>query len=215
MSAEFDRDQWHPAAIQGRSVTLRRHRQENLPAVVRWYHDPELARLTRYQTRPMSSDEVAQFFRTRLIAPEAMAYAIHERLGDRLIGLTTFSALDPDNGSALFHITIGERDAWGRGMGTEATELMLDHAFRRLGLHRVGLSVFAFNERAIRAYQKAGFHVEGRLREAIWRDGHYVDEVQMGILSTEWRPGRLEGEVAGSEGAGNRPEDLATVSSAG
>ena len=78
---------------------------------------------------------------------------------------------------------------------------MLDHAFRRLGLHRVGLSVFAFNERAIRAYQKAGFRIEGRLREAIWRDGHYVDEVQMGILSSEWMPGRREGEMAGSGGA--------------
>jgi len=75
--------------------------------------------------------------------------------------------------------------------------------------------VFAFNERAIRAYQKAGFRVEGRLREAIWRDGHYVDEVQMGILSTEWRLGRLGDAVGGSEGAGDRPEDLATVSRAG
>ncbi|MGZ6260833.1 MAG: GNAT family N-acetyltransferase, partial [Candidatus Limnocylindrales bacterium] len=151
--------------------------------------DPELARLTRYQVRPMPATEVEQFFKTRLLSPEALAYAIHERPSDRLVGITTFSALDPDNGSALFHITIGERDAWGRGMGTESTELMLEHAFVRLGLHRVGLSVFAFNERAIRAYRKVGFREEGRLREAIWRDGRYWDELQMGILADEWRAG--------------------------
>ena len=186
MPAELDRDQWHPAAIAGRLVVLRRHRRENLPAVTRWYRDPDLAKLTRYQTRPMTTEEVQHFFETRLLSRDALAYAIHERGTDRLIGLTNFSALDADNRSAMFHITIGERDAWGRGYGTEATELMLEHAFMRLRLHRVALSVFAFNTRAIRSYQKAGFRLEGRLREAIWRDGRYWDEVQMGALEREW-----------------------------
>ena len=63
----------------------------------------------------------------------------------------------------LFHISIGEPDAWGQGYGTEATGLMLWLAFERIGLHRVGLSVFSFNERAIRSYEKAGFRLEGRL----------------------------------------------------
>jgi len=181
-----DRERWHPTSIEGRLIRLRHHRPENLPAVRRWYTDPELAKLTRYQTRPMSNDEIESFFRNRLLSTEALAYAIHERETDRLIGLTTFSALDPDNASALFHITIGERDAWGRGYGTDAAELMLEHAFARLGLHRVALSVFGFNERAIRSYEKAGFRAEGRLREAIWRDGRYWDEVQMGALRDEW-----------------------------
>jgi RimJ/RimL family protein N-acetyltransferase len=112
-----------------------------------------------------------------------------------LIGFTTFSSLDGDNGSVMFHITIGERDAWGRGLGTEATELMVAHAFERLGLHRVGLTVFSYNLRAINAYEKAGFTIEGRLRDAIMREGLYYDEVQMGILAGEWlerRYGRSE-----------------------
>jgi RimJ/RimL family protein N-acetyltransferase len=106
------------------------------------------------------------------------------------VGCTTFSSLDADNGSVLFHITIGERDAWGRGLGTETAELMLAHAFDGLGLHRVGLSVFSFNPRAIRAYEKAGFRFEGRIRDAIRRDGRYWDEIQMGVLSDEWRERR-------------------------
>ena len=154
--------------------------------MVRWYRDPELARLTRYQTRLMSIDEIEHFFQARLLAPDALAYAIHVRDGDRLIGVTTFSALDVDNGSALFHITIGEPDAWGRGYGTEAASLMIGHAFRGLGLHRVALSVFSFNTRAIRSYEKVGFQIEGRLRDAIWRDGRYWDEVQMGVLQSDW-----------------------------
>ena len=186
MTGTLDRDRWHPPELRGRHVLLRRHRQADLPALVRWYRDPELARLTRYQSQPMTEEESERFFRGRLLADDALAYAIEELPGGRLVGFTTFSSLDPENLSVLFHITIGERDAWDRGLGSEATALMLRHAFESLGLHRVGLSVFSFNGRAIRAYEKAGFRVEGRLRDAIRRDGRYWDEVQMGILRDEW-----------------------------
>ncbi len=135
----------------------------------------------------MRPDEVQRFFEARVAGPGSLALAIHLRETDRLIGTCAFSQLDGDNGSALFHITIGERDCWDRGYGTEATALMLDHAFGTLALHRVGLSVFAFNERAIRSYRKVGFVVEGRSREAIWRDGHFFDEIHMSVLAEEWR----------------------------
>lgn len=188
--ATLERDSWNPPVVSGRLVTLRRHRPENLDAISRWYRDPELSRLTRYSVRPMPQEEIDRFFATRLLSPGSVAYGIHEADTDRLIGLTTFSSLDADNGSVLFHITIGERDAWGRGFGTEAARLMLWLAFERMDLHRVGLSVFAFNERAIRSYRKAGFVEEGRLRGAIARDGGWWDEVQMGILRDDWLAAR-------------------------
>ena len=76
---------------------------------------------------------------------------------------------------------------------------MVDHAFSSLGLHRVALSVFAFNERAIRAYQRVGFEHEGQSREAIWRDGRWWDEIHMSVLEPEWRARRWQ-ERAAAEG---------------
>lgn len=198
-TAPSDRDLWHPPQIVGHLVALRRPIQTDLPGVVRWYRDPEIARLTRYQSRQMSQPEIERFFELRMLAPDALAYSIVELATGRLIGFTTFSALDGDNGSVMFHITIGERDAWGRGLGTDATQLMLEHAFERLGLHRVGLAVFSYNTRAIRSYEKAGFRIEGRLREAIQRQGVYFDEVQMGILAEEWLSARY-GRAAATDG---------------
>jgi hypothetical protein len=64
---------------------------------------------------------------------------------------------------------------------------MVDHALGALGLHRIALSVFEFNERAIRAYVACGFEIEGRAREAIWRDGRWWDELSMSVLESEWR----------------------------
>jgi RimJ/RimL family protein N-acetyltransferase len=195
---DLDQGSWNPLEMAGSRVALRRHTPDNLPAITRWYRDAEVSRLTRYSMRPMSQEEIDRFFSTRLLHPGSIAYGIHELPDGRLIGLTTFSSLDADNGSVLFHITIGEHDAWGRGLGTEATRLMLSLAFDRMRLHRVGLSVFAFNERAIRSYLKAGFRIEGRLREAIARDGRYWDELQMGILRDEWlvRDDRAPGRTA-------------------
>ena len=187
VTVERQREVWHPSSIKGERVALRHHQYDDLGAVRRWYRDPDLARLTRYSLRPMSDEDIDRFFHTRLMSPEHVGYAITVREGGQLIGSTTFSNLDADNGSTLFHISIGEPDAWGSGYGTEATELMLWLAFARIGLHRVALSVFAFNERAIRSYEKAGFAIEGRHREAIVRDGRRHDELTMGILAAEWR----------------------------
>ena len=135
--------------------------------------------------------------------------AVHEASTGRLIGTCAFSQLDGDNGSALFHITIGEADTWGKGYGTEATKLMMDHAFGTLGLHRVGLFVFEFNERAIRAYQRVGFVQEGRARQSIRRDGRWWDELAMSMLDTDWQ--RIRAEA----GIGTEPNPGVPASAAG
>jgi hypothetical protein len=83
---------------------------------------------------------------------------------------------------------------------------MIDHAFGTLGLHRVALTVFEFNERAIRAYRRCGFVVEGRSRESIWRDGRWWDELAMSVLSTEWHERRNP--------ATNAPNSSASAASA-
>jgi len=127
-----------PEALVGETVVLRRHRPENLAAFRRWYSDAEVARLTRYQDGPMRPEEIERFFTARVVGPNALAMAVHEKATDRLVGTCAFSQLDGENGSALYHITIGEQDAWGHGFGTEATQLMVDHAFGTLGLHRIG-----------------------------------------------------------------------------
>jgi len=187
---------WLPEQIVGKRVVLRRHVPANLEAFLRWYADPEIARLTRYQAGPMRPDEIERFFAARVLGPDTLALAVHVLETDRLVGTCAFSQLDGDNGSSLYHITIGEHDAWGRGYGTEATDLMLEHAFDHLGLHRISLTVFGFNERAVASYRKSGFVHEGTLRQAISRDGRYWDEIQMAILEDEWRrTGRVRREA--------------------
>jgi RimJ/RimL family protein N-acetyltransferase len=70
----------------------------------------------------------------------------------------------------------------GRGVGTEAIRQLVAFGFERRNLRRIHLQAIASNAAALRAYEKAGFVVEGRLREHAWVRGGYEDIVLMGIL---------------------------------
>lgn len=171
----------------GERVVLRPHTDATLPALKRWYADPELVRLARHRSAPLSGDEVERLVRDRFATAQVLAFALYERVGDgeQLIGSCTLANLDVENGSATFHLMIGESTARGRGLGSEATRLVVRFAFEALGLHRLSLTLFAFNEAALRCYTSAGFAEEGRMRDAISRDGRRWDEIQMGILATD------------------------------
>jgi RimJ/RimL family protein N-acetyltransferase len=177
----------HEVVLLGEHVVLRPHTAETLPALKRWYADPELVRLARHRNEPLSGEEVERLVHDRFTTAQVLAFALFERAeaGEQLIGSCTLANLDVENNSATFHLMIGEPAARGRGLGSEATKLVVQFAFRALGLHRIGLTLFAFNEAARRCYLKAGFTEEGRIRDAITRDGRRWDEIQMGLLATD------------------------------
>ena len=81
---------------------------------------------------------------------------------------------------------VGDREHQSRGFGSEATRLAARLGFDEFNLNRIELSVFANNERAIRAYEGAGFTLEGRFREVYFRGGRYVDVLRYAILRSEW-----------------------------
>jgi RimJ/RimL family protein N-acetyltransferase len=105
---------------------------------------------------------------------------------DQLVGFVYVGILSWVHRDAIVAIGIGDRALTGKGYGTDAMRLTLRYAFAELDLHRVTLNVFSNNVRAIRSYEKAGFRHEGRLRQALLRDGARLDIVYMGILRDEW-----------------------------
>ena len=83
---------WFPDHLDGRLVVLRRHVRENLRDFMRWYQDPEVARLTRYQDGPMRVEEIERFFTMRALGTDSLAMGIHVRETGRLIGSCAYSA---------------------------------------------------------------------------------------------------------------------------
>ncbi len=105
---------------------------------------------------------------------------------DRLIGFVGLFWLNLSQGEAFTGIGIGDESMWGKGYGTDAIRLALRYAFAELNLRRVSLTVFEYNPRAIRSYQKAGFVIEGRMRGLLLREGRRWDLIYMGILRQDW-----------------------------
>jgi len=73
----------------------------------------------------------------------------------RLIGFTGLWIADWNHRHSWVGIGLGEREFWGKGYGTDAMRLIVRYAFDELDLHRVSLTVFEYNTRAIRSYEKA------------------------------------------------------------
>lgn len=123
------------------------------------------------------------WYATRNGQDDRLDLAIQDASGD-CVGEVVLNEWEPGNRACNLRILLGPQGR-DRGLGTEAVRLMLCHAFHVLGLHRVGLEYYAFNPRAARAYEKAGFVVEGRRREALLFDGEWVDALMMSVLADE------------------------------
>ncbi|HWQ84068.1 MAG TPA: GNAT family protein [Anaerolineales bacterium] len=119
-------------------------------------------------------------------ATRSIFFEIHTLEDDRLIGVVGFEGFQWQHGDVFVGIGLGEREAWGKGYGTDAMRVILRYGFTELNLHRVSLDVFEYNPRAIRSYEKAGFKHEGRLRQYLQREGRRWDLIFMGITESEW-----------------------------
>ena len=136
--------------------------------------------------RPLLLEDEQQWYDQKIGAKDTVLFQIYIRDVWRPIGNAGLLDLDYQHGAAEFGILIGEKDCWDQGYGTEATRLILDYAFNVLGLHNVMLSVYDFNLRGIRAYEKAGFQVIGRRRQALRLGHERHDVILMDALATEF-----------------------------
>jgi RimJ/RimL family protein N-acetyltransferase len=180
--------------LAGDTVILRPFSEDDLPAMSEVLLDPEARILTgsvhdEVQARAPLARGEAKAARDWLLAlgdqPDRLDLAVVDRESGACVGEAVLNQWDPGNQSCNFRIFIGPRGR-DRGLGTEATRLIVGYGFEHLGLHRISLEVYAFNPRARRAYEKAGFRAEGVLRESLRYNGEWIDATVMSVLAPEW-----------------------------
>jgi len=124
----------------------------------------------------------------KLIRTEAGNYmmAIVEKSTDKLLGNCGLLNVDHINRNAEFGIFIGNEKKRGKGIGEEATRLILDFGFNAINLNHIWLRVFTFNKNAIGLYKKIGFKTIGIKRESRIIGNNKIDEMLMDILPSEF-----------------------------
>ncbi len=174
--------------IYGEHIRLRADERADLPKFVEWLNDPEvIAHLL--MNLPVSLAGEEQWFENMLKRPQAeqpLAIEIRDGEGWRLVGNCGIMDIDHTVRSGEVGLFIGDKSCWNKGYGTEVMHLLLRHGFGTLNLHRIFLRVDEDNYGGIRAYEKAGFILEGRDRKGGYRNGKYHDILRMSVLRSEW-----------------------------
>jgi RimJ/RimL family protein N-acetyltransferase len=145
--------------------------------------DPEVRRMTGSHTR-QNPATVQRWLTTRRDQPDRADWAVVRIADGAFLGEAVLNELDVANASVNYRLWLGP-GARGHGYGVEVTRRIVTFALQEVGLHRVGLTVFAFNERALRTYKKCGFRQEGRRRECLSWDGMWHDEILMSVRATD------------------------------
>lgn len=171
-----------PVFIEGETVDLCPIEEEDLDFLHRNRNDPEVRRwfpAAHPETREDVADWLEEYHEddtdTRLMAV----------VDDEPVGTIGLFRVQPDSGR-------GYLGAWidpayhGQGYGTEMTELMVEYAFDERRLHTVAAGALATNDPSRGLLEKVGFVQEGRMRDAYYVDGEYVDRVLYGLHEDDW-----------------------------
>ncbi len=150
-----------------------------------WQLDSEFLRLLDSAVAfPFTAKQIKEWYEKDY--SDRYEFTIRKLDDEEPLGFVELGGINWSAGNAWAGIGIGDRENWGKGIGTEAMRLMLKFGFEELNLRRISLGVFAYNLRAIHSYEKVGFKIEGRQREIVFRDGKRSDMIVMGIFRHEW-----------------------------
>ena len=153
-----------------------------------WKRDSDLLRL--FDSGPgvqYSAKKTKEWFeKLQKDADHNTWFSIRTAADDRLLGDIALEPADWNRREAVVGIGIGSREDWGKGYGTEAMQLVLEYAFLEAGFDCVSLTVFEYNPRAIRSYEKCGFRSDGRIRGRLLREGKRWDLIMMSLPRADW-----------------------------
>jgi len=163
--------------------------KESGKAFAHWSRDSEFRRLLDSGVSQLhSATSIQKWLEKELEEGSANQYwfSIRKLDDNMLLGDIDLYVHNWPGRDAFVGLGIGEREFWGKGYGTDVMKVILRYGFTEINLNRITLTVFEYNPRAIRSYEKAGFRHEGRVRKALNKEGKRWDILMMGILREEW-----------------------------
>jgi len=178
----------------GERVRLTALRPEDAQTMMHWYEDGEFSRLFDANTAvPKTDAALSRWMDSAERDKDAYALAIRLLYSDDMIGYIDIDGIQWNNRCGWMALGIGNPTHRNKGYGTEAMRLGMRFAFHELNLYRIQLTVFSYNEAAVRLYERLGFTREGTFRESIARDGQRHDMYLYGLLAREWEAQSAQG----------------------
>ncbi|NVM46210.1 MAG: GNAT family N-acetyltransferase [Candidatus Lokiarchaeota archaeon] len=174
--------------LKGKRIKFAPLDRKHIDKFLKWFNDPEITQyLMMY--KPLTRDWEEEWFNALKNREDTVHFSIvllDEDDPEKIIGNCAIHNINPKNRACSCGITIGEKEYQSKGYGAEAMEMLIEYGFNTLNMNRIELTVYDFNTRAYKTYQKVGFVEEGRKRQARYHNGKYYDEIIMAILKEDW-----------------------------
>jgi RimJ/RimL family protein N-acetyltransferase len=151
-----------------------------------WLNDPEVTRFQAKGIYPNTREAQRRYYESLLDSRSDVVLAVVDRASDRHIGNVGLHHIDPVNRNAVLGIVIGEKEAWGRGIGARAWRAITAYGFRVLNLHKICATVIDGNEKSLKCALGAGYEIEGRQKQQYYKNGRYLELVHVGLLRENW-----------------------------
>lgn len=177
--------------IVGEKIILRPFKDEDLPHIAECLKDPEVIKLTG-SSSDFDWELMNQWYNSRNEQTERLDLAIVDQSQGILVGEVVVNLYDEKNHSMNFRILIGPRGR-NNGLGTEATQLIIDYVFKDTKLDQLTLSVFDFNPRAKNVYEKVGFVLDSIDENELEYEGEWIDSINMKLTREDWMKTTLNG----------------------
>ena len=174
----------HTHFLSGKKVDLCPVGPDDMNILQKGYNDPDI-RDAMFMYFPLTAEDTEKKISKMAENEQAIQFMIVDKESKKAVGHLALVRPDWVSRMMTFYIVLLDKHTWGKGLGSEATRLIVDYGFDMLNLNRIQLHVNAENEAAKAVYKKIGFKHEGTLRQAMYKNGRYYDFWLMGILAED------------------------------
>lgn len=171
--------------ITGKAVRLTAFEKRHLEKTRTWVNREDLAGFLD-RARPVSEHEHSLWYENIIERQDCLFFAVETlpaEIAPVHIGNVWLWNIDTRHRKAELRVLIGEANGQNKGLGTEAISLLSQFAFKRMNLHKVYAYVLETNPRARKSFEKAGYLLEGELKQDRWQDDRYIDVALLSCLA--------------------------------
>ncbi|MBU1616872.1 MAG: GNAT family N-acetyltransferase [Candidatus Margulisbacteria bacterium] len=173
--------------ISGKNIYLKEFQVGDITAdYINWLNDPEVNQYLESRHVKQTKKTVEAYVRSFAGCDRKLLFGIFDRATGLHVGNISFSDLNHRHGYGVIGIAVGRKAFWGKGIGTEAIELLVAYGFKILKLKRIEAGIYANNLGSIAIFKKAGFKIEAALRERYQLKNKRVDGLIVGFLKEDW-----------------------------
>ncbi|MDG5815668.1 GNAT family protein [Chitinispirillales bacterium ANBcel5] len=164
-------------------IRIRKFIEQDIPYKVKWINDCENNKYLHYDL-PLREDKTLVWFNSIKNSTRRADYTI--TCNGEPAGLIGLLNIDKVNRKAEYYVTLGEKKFKGKGIATEASDLLIKESYNSFGLNKIYLYTEVDNTSAQKLFERIGFIREGLLREDLIKNGRKIDRFAYGLYIEEY-----------------------------